>query len=72
MGSKKSISAKIFACLKWVMQPEQLRSVACQHDKDFVIIIIWNTDRRRDAKCVEQVRDRVSMPDHECVAVQFA
>jgi len=36
--------------LKWIMQSEQLRCIADQHDKDFGVIVIRNADRCGDPK----------------------
>jgi len=48
----KNLSVRRFLQVlsKWIMQSEQLRSIADEDDKDFGVIVIRNADRCRDRK----------------------
>ena len=71
MKSKKSFCVEIFLSLsKWIMQSEQLGSIAGRHHKDFGVIVLWDADRCHNSKRLEQIRNRVPMSDDERVAIQ--
>ena len=44
MESKKFSAKHVGVLSKGIMQPEQVRCIADQHDKNFGVIVIWNAD----------------------------